>query len=179
MSTCISMHGEFGAHMFAPDGPRRFICSRCEVLDEDALFDALIAAEAALVDARTEIAALAESRGAERLIHAIQEQGLRETYDKAPRWDEDRIVIENGWLSGRCGRCGEKLPDDSAALAVARRDAATTALNDAADDIDEIVEAAVNAMCLVEAGHYQTASRVVRGRASMLASPEPPKKEQK
>lgn len=30
-----------------------------------------------------------------------------------PRWDQDRIVRENGWVEGRCGKCGELLPTES------------------------------------------------------------------
>lgn len=47
MSTCVSAQGEFGSHQLADAGDGRFLCSRCFVLDEDALFDALHAAEAA------------------------------------------------------------------------------------------------------------------------------------
>lgn len=53
MSTCISRVGEYSEHA-APDvsGPARFICSRCFVLDEDALMDALARAESTLAAVR-------------------------------------------------------------------------------------------------------------------------------
>src|SRR5690554_5800776 len=35
MSTCISMHGEYSDHTINDD----FICTRCDVLDEDALIE--------------------------------------------------------------------------------------------------------------------------------------------
>lgn len=49
----------------------------------------------------------AEHMGVEAAIDAALD--LTKPYE-VPRWDEDRIVIENGWLDGRCGRCGEALP---------------------------------------------------------------------
>ena len=44
MSTCISREGEYGAHVFE-DPAQRFTCSRCFVLDEDAIYTALAEAE--------------------------------------------------------------------------------------------------------------------------------------
>lgn len=43
----------------------------------------------------------------ERLLHATQDRALRDVNARAPRWDEDPIVISQGWLDGRCARCGE------------------------------------------------------------------------
>jgi hypothetical protein len=31
--------------------------------------------------------------------------------EEVPRWDQDPIVHACGWLEGRCGKCGEPLPD--------------------------------------------------------------------
>ena len=45
MSTCISRHGEFGSHKYG-EGPERFVCQLCGVLDEDAMLAALTEAEA-------------------------------------------------------------------------------------------------------------------------------------
>lgn len=115
------------------------------------------AVAAALGAARAEIAQLEESRGVERLVHAIQEQRLREDTDKAPRWDEDRVVIENGWLDGRCGRCGEALPD-AAALGAAR--AHTDAIRELQERIRTLIE---HASLVGSYVHVETLAAVLGG----------------
>jgi len=47
VSTCISRHGEWSEHVLSEGGSasERFVCSRCHVLAEDQLLDALDAAE--------------------------------------------------------------------------------------------------------------------------------------
>jgi hypothetical protein len=47
--------------------------------------------------------------GGERLVHRLQEDRLREG-NHPPRWEDDPIVIKNGWIDGRCTGCGELLP---------------------------------------------------------------------
>ena len=32
-----------------------------------------------------------------------------EQSEKMPRWDQDKAVLANGWVSGRCGNCGEDI----------------------------------------------------------------------
>jgi hypothetical protein len=59
---------------------------------------------------RQTIEELTESRGTERLVHRLQEDRLRVDAGRAPRWEDDPIVIEHGWLDGRCAGCGEALP---------------------------------------------------------------------
>ena len=54
MSTCISRHGEWSDHALATSGNAedRFQCSRCLVLDEGALLNALEVTEAGLAEAK-------------------------------------------------------------------------------------------------------------------------------
>jgi len=34
---------------------------------------------------------------------------LRLTGNNIPRWDEDHLVKQFGWIEGYCGRCGKEL----------------------------------------------------------------------
>jgi hypothetical protein len=34
--------------------------------------------------------------------------------DSTPRWDEDRVVLEFGWLAGHCPECGADSTDPTA-----------------------------------------------------------------
>lgn len=43
----------------------------------------------------------------ERLMNRIREDQARIQGGKAPRWEDDPVVIQNGWLEGRCTNCGQ------------------------------------------------------------------------
>lgn len=58
MSTCISRQGEFGDHILDDD----YTCTRCLVLDEDALVDELRQARARLAEVEAERDALQRQR---------------------------------------------------------------------------------------------------------------------
>lgn len=51
MSTCISREGEYSEHLIPPAGP--FWCTRCYVIDEQAIDAALEAAAQAIMQADT------------------------------------------------------------------------------------------------------------------------------
>lgn len=111
MSACISRHGEFSNHEFSAEGADPFTCQRCWVFAESAALDALMAAEARADRLQATLDALAEKAPEERLLEAIFGTSGCRCGCGAPRWDEDRIVLDNGWNTpDRCGRCGEVQP---------------------------------------------------------------------
>lgn len=114
-------------------------------------------AEAALVDARTENEALE----AERLrVTALGAQWAQEREDAREQLGREMAIVDDMY---RDVAAAEKRAESAeAALAVARRDAATTALREAADAIQAL-----------HPGEVKASVTFLRGRASMLASQEP------
>ncbi|WP_027930725.1 hypothetical protein [Amycolatopsis thermoflava] len=45
----------------------------------------------------------------QQVTRVVVEMARLRDQTPTPRWDEDPLVIERGWLEGRCGKCGEEL----------------------------------------------------------------------
>lgn len=88
MSTCISRHGEYGSHVMPETigGGGEFVCTRCGVLDEDAMRDELNRSR----EARQKLAARLGS-----MVESINEQMRPEILrQKAEAFDEG---VRSGW----------------------------------------------------------------------------------
>lgn len=82
MSTCISRHGEYGSHVMPETigGDDEFVCTRCGVLDEDAMRDELNRSR----ETRQKLAARLGS-----MVESINEQMKPEILrQKTQAWDE-------------------------------------------------------------------------------------------
>lgn len=56
--------------------------------------------------------------------------------DWIPRWDQDKVVLANGWAVGRCGNCGADLTDRERAARQDGREEAAREIERLRDEAD-------------------------------------------